>query len=398
LREPYSSKEEQAMRKLETIFGELLKLVPRYQFEKAVNQYQGDRYVKSYTTWHQYITILFSQIKQKDSIRDIVTGLEANESRWYHLGLTGIHRSTFSDANNKRSFQIFEDLFYHLLSRCKDLTPKHRFKFKNELYSIDASVIDLCLSVFPWAKFRKTKGAIKMHCLYDHSGALPSFVTITDGKKHDVTVAKEIGFPLSPDSIISIDRAYIDYKWLNSLDEKRVWFVTRAKSNIDCVVTGQHPVSGKGVLKDQMILLTGPRTKNYYSKELRMIEFYDEETKKHLIFLTNNMKLAASTIATIYKSRWQIELFFKWIKQNLKIKSFLGTSKNAVMTQIWVAMSYYLLLTYIKYQTKYAHSLLTLSRLIRETLFERKNLIDILTLKPERLLAVQDEYIQGALF
>jgi hypothetical protein len=386
------------MRKLETIFGELLKLVPRYQFEKAVKQYQGDRYVKSYTTWHQYITILFSQVKQKDSIRDIVTGLEANESRWYHLGLTGIHRSTFSDANNKRSFQIFEDLFYHLLSRCKDLTPKHRFKFKNELYSIDASVIDLCLSVFPWAKFRKTKGAIKMHCLYDHSGALPSFVTITDGKKHDVTVAKEVGFPLSPDSIVSIDRAYIDYKWLNSLNEKRVWFVTRAKSNIDCVVTGQHLVAGKGVRKDQMILLAGTRTKNYYPKELRMIEFYDEETKKHLTFLTNNMKLAASTIAAIYKSRWQIELFFKWIKQNLKIKSFLGTSKNAVMTQIWVAMSYYLLLTYIKYQTKYAHSLLTLSRVIRETLFERKTLIDILTLKPDRLLAVRDEPIQGILF
>jgi len=386
------------MRKLETIFGELLKLVPRYQFEKAVKQYQGDRYVKSYTTWHQYITILFSQVKQKDSIRDIVTGLEANESRWYHLGLTSIHRSTFSDANNKRNFQIFEDLFYHLLSRCKDLTPKHRFKFKNELYSIDASVIDLCLSVFPWAKFRKTKGAIKMHCLYDHSGALPSFVTITDGKKHDVRVAKETGFPLSPDSIVSIDRAYIDYKWLNSLDETRVWFVTRAKSNIDYIVTGQHPVSGKGVRKDQTILLTGTRTKNHYPKELRMIEFYDEKTKKHLTFLTNNMKLAASTIAAIYKSRWQIELFFKWIKQNLKIKSFLGTSKNAVMTQIWVAMSYYLLLTYIKYQTKYTHSLLTLSRLIRETLFERKNLIDILTLRPERLLAVQDEPIQRALF
>jgi hypothetical protein len=354
--------------------------------------------VKSYTTWQQYITILFSQVKQKDSIRDIITGLEANESRWYHLGLTGVHRSTFSDANNKRSFQIFEDLFYHLLSRCKDLTPKHRFKFKNELYSIDASVIDLCLSVFPWAKFRKTKGAIKMHCLYDHSGAMPSFVTITDGKKHDVTVAKETGFPLSPDSIVSIDRAYIDYKWLNSLDKKRVWFVTRAKSNIDCAITGQHPVTGKGVRKDQTILLTGTRTKHHYSKELRMIEFYDEETKKHLTFLTNNMKLAASTIAAIYKSRWQIELFFKWIKQNLKIKSFLGTSKNAVMTQIWVAMSYYLLLTYIKYQTKYAHSLLTLSRLIRETLFERKNLIDILTLKPERILAVQDEPIQGVLF
>lgn len=386
------------MRKLETIFGELLKLVPRYQFEKAVKQYQGDRYVKSYTTWQQYITILFSQIKQKDSIRDIITGIGAYEARWYHLGLSGVHRSTFSDANNKRDFQIFETLFYHLLSRCKDLTPKHRFKFNNPLYSIDASVIDLCLSVFPWAKFRRTKGAIKMHCLYDHSGALPSFLTITDGKKHDVTVAKAVTFPLSPDSIVSIDRAYIDYKWLNSLNESGIWFVTRAKSNIDYIVTGQHPISGKGVRKDQAILLTGSRTKTYYQNELRIIEFSDEKTDKNLTFLTNNMKLAASTIAAIYKSRWQIELFFKWIKQNLKIKSFLGTSKNAVLTQIWVAMSYYLLLTYIKYQTKYAHSLLTLSRLIRETLFERKNLIDILTLKPERLLLVQDEPLQGVLF
>jgi hypothetical protein len=386
------------MRKLETIFGELLKLVPRYQFEKAVEQYHGDRYVKSYTTWHQYITILFSQIKQKDSIRDIVTGWDAFESRWYHLGMKDIRRSTFSDANNKRDYQIFESLFYHLLSRCRGYTPKHRFKFNNPLFSLDASVVDLCLSVFPWAKFRKTKGAIKLHCLYDHSGALPSFVTITDGKKHDVTVAKKTDLPLSPDSIVSIDRAYIDFKWLNSLDENGVWFVTRAKSNIDYVATGQHPVSGKGVRKDQTILLKGPRTKNYYQKELRLIEFYDEETKKHLTFLTNNRKLAASTIAAIYKSRWQIELFFKWIKQNLKIKSFLGTSKNAVLTQIWVAMSYYLLLTYIKFQTKYGHSLLTLSRIIREMLFERKNLIDILTLKPERLLAVQDEPIQGALF
>jgi hypothetical protein len=386
------------MRKLETIFGELLKLVPRYQFEKAVQQYQGDRYVKSYTTWHQYITILFSQIKQKDSIRDIVTGWDAFESRWYHLGMKDIRRSTFSDANNKRDYQIFESLFYHLLSRCRDYTPKHRFKFNNPLFSLDASVIDLCLSVFPWAKFRKTKGAIKLHCLYDHSGALPSFVTITDGKKHDVTVAKKTELPLSPDSIISIDRAYIDFKWLNSLDENGVWFVTRAKSNIDYVVTGQHPISGKGVRKDQAILLNGPRTKKYYKKELRLIEFYDEETKKRLTFLTNNRKLAASTIAAIYKSRWQIELFFKWIKQNLKIKSFLGTSKNAVLTQIWVAMSYYLLLTYIKYQTKYGNSLLTLSRNIREMLFERKNLIDILTLKPERLVAVQDEPLQGALF
>ena len=201
-----------------------------------------------------------------------------------------------------------------------------------------------------------------------------------------------------PDSIVSVDRAYIDYNWLNLLDSHRVWFVTRAKSNIDCVITGQHPVRAKGVVSDLTIRLNGIKTRELYPKELRLIEFYDEETKKTLVFLTNNFKLSARTVAEIYKSRWQIELFFKWIKQNLKIKSFLGTSKNAVLTQIWVAMSYYLLLTYIKYQTKCTHSMLYFSRVIREMLFERKSLIDILTLKPERLLAVQDEALQGALF
>lgn len=200
------------MRKLETIFGELLKLVPRYQFEKAVQQHQGDHYVKHNTTWRQYITILFSQIKQKDSIRDIVTGWSAFASRWYHLGMGIISRSTFSDAHNRRDYRIFERLFYHLLSRCRSYTPKHRFKCKNPLYALDASVIDLCLSVFPWARFRTTKGAIKVHCLYDHSGALPKFVTVTDDKRHDVTVAKKIDLPLSPDSIVSVDRADIDFK------------------------------------------------------------------------------------------------------------------------------------------------------------------------------------------
>lgn len=386
------------MHKAGTIFSELLKLCPRYQFEKAVEQCRGDRYVKSFTTWQQYITMLYSQIKQKDSLRDIETGLQAHVSRWYHLGLTAVHRSTLSDANTKRDYRIFENMFYHLLARCRDHTPKHRFRFKNPLYTIDATTIDLCLSVFPWAKFRKTKGAIKMHCLYDHSGALPSFLTVTDGKRHDVRVVKESSFPLSPDSIISIDKAYIDYKWLYSLDNNRIWFVTRAKSNIDYEVTGQHEVSGKKVLSDERIALKGPLTKKRYPKELRLIRFYDTEHKKTLTFLTNNFRLSSTTIASIYKSRWQIELFFKWIKQNLKIKSFLGTSKNAVMTQIWIAMIYYLLLSYIKYQTKYGHSLLQLSRVVREMLFERKNLIDVLTLRPDRLLSVRNESLQGALF
>lgn len=386
------------MNRVYTIFTELLKLCPRYHFEKAVERYGGDRYVKTFTTWQQYITVLYSQITQKDSLRDIETGLSAQASRWYHLGLTGVHKSTLSDSNTKRDYRIFEETFYHLLARCKDLTPKHKFRFKNPLYTIDATTIDLCLSVFPWAKFRKTKGAIKMHCLYDHSGALPSFLTVTDGKRHEVRVVKERSFPLLPDSIISIDKAYIDYKWLYSLDQKGIWFVTRSKSNIDYVVAGQHETGGKGVISDQRILLQGVFTKEKYPKELRLIKYYDEERKKTFTFLTNNLKLAATTIAQIYRSRWQIELFFKWIKQNLKIKSFLGTSKNAVMTQIWVAMCYYLLLTYIKYQTKYGYSLLKLSRVIRELLFERKNLIDILTLRPERLRCVQIEAPQGALF
>ncbi len=386
------------MHKLGTIFSELLKLYPRYHFEKAVERYQGDRYVKTFSTWQQFITILYSQIKRKDSLRDIEAGLTTQSAKWYHIGLTGVRRSTLSDANTKRDYRAFEELFYHLLSRCRDLTPKHRFRFKNPLYTIDATTIDLCLSVFPWAKFRKTKGAVKMHCLYEHSGALPSFLVITDGKASDVKVVKETSFPMLPDSIVSIDRGYIDYNWLNSLNNNGIWFVTRAKSNIDYTVVGQHPVSARGVVSDSIICLNGIKTRELYAKELRLIEFYDSETKKTLVFLTNNFHLSAATIAQIYKSRWQIELFFKWIKQNLMIKSFLGTSKNAVMTQIWIAMSYYLLLTYIKYQTKYGYSLLNLSRVIRETLFDRKTLIDILTLKPERLRAFQDESLQATLY
>jgi hypothetical protein len=386
------------MNKVYTIFAELLKLCPRYQFERSTERYNGDRYVKTFTTWQQYITILYSQITQKDSLRDIETGLVTQSSRWYHLGLSGIHRSTLSDANTKRDYRIFEDMFHHLLTRCRDLTPKHKFRFKNPLYTIDATIIDLCLSVFPWAKFRKTKGAIKMHCLYDHSGALPSFLAVTDGKRHEVTAVKENPFPLLPDSIVSIDKAYIDYAWLYSLNMKRIWFVTRAKSNIDYAVVGQHPVKAIGVISDERISLTGPLTTDKYPQDLRLIRYYDGERQKTLVFLTNNFRFAATTIAQIYKSRWQIELFFKWIKQNLKIKSFLGTSKNAVLTQIWIAMCYYLLLTYIKYQTKYGYSLLQLSRIIRETLFDRKSLIDILTLHPEHYPTVKNEMLQGTLF
>ena len=359
------------MPKIGTIFAELLKLLPRSRFEMSVSVHQADRYSKGFNSWNQLTTLLYAQISRKESLRDIETGLVAHSDRWYHLGLSRVCRSTLADANNRRPYEIFESLFYALHGRCRDLTPKHKFKFNNPLYSLDATTIDLCLSLYPWAKFHHKKGAVKMHCLYDHSGALPSFMVVTDGKKYETTVVREHKLPVSPDSILSVDRGYMDLIWLYSLTKSGVYFVTRAKSNFRYRVVGQHKMpAGQGVEKDEVVSLVG---------KISLLRY-------------------PATIAAIYKARWQIELFFKWIKQNLKIKSFLGTSKNAVMTQIWVAMCYYLLLAYIKYQTKYAHSMLELSRVIREMLMERKNLIDILSLTPEKLRGTETEPIQASLF
>jgi hypothetical protein len=371
-----------------TIFSQLLQILPRHEFEKAVNLYKGDKYVKYFSSWQQFNTMLYAQIRSKDSLRDITTSLNAQKNKWYHIGLKGVCRSTLSDANNRRPYQIFEHLFYTLSKRCKDLTPKHKFKFKNPLYSIDATTIELCLSLFPWAKYRKMKGAMKLHFLYDHAGCLPSFLVLTDGKAADIRIAKEENFlsRLLPDSIISIDRAYLDAKWLYNLNKKSIYFVTRLKKNMKPLVIGQHTKpKNKNIIADQEIILPSIFRSQGYRDKLRMITFYDPETKKTLNFITNNFKLAASTIAAIYKARWQIELFFKWIKQNLEIKSFLGTTKNAVLTQVWVAMCYYLLLAYIKYQTKFKYALLELNRLIKETLMERLALIDLLSLNSKKL-------------
>ena len=310
----------------------------------------------------------------------IETSLRTHTNKWYHLGLKDIKRSTLCDANKNRNYKIYEQLFYKILQRCRDITPKHRFKFKNPLYTLDSTVIDLCLSLYPWAKFRKTKGALKIHNLYDHRGCMPVFITVTDAKHHDVSVAKDLSLPLTPDSILCVDRAYIDYKWLYSLNKSSVFFVTRAKSNINCTVIGQHSLNTKkNILFDYVIKLKGYYQSKSYPHNLRLVGYYDTNTNKQLVFLTNNFVLSAYTIAQIYKTRWEIEIFFKWIKQNLKIKSFLGTSKNAVLTQIWVAMCYYLLLTYIKYQTKYSYSLTHFAIMLKETVFETVSLIDLLS-------------------
>ena len=390
------------MVKVNTILLELLNLFPRYEFGKLEKRYNGNHYTKYFTGWQQLITLLFAQVGGKDSLRDIETSLSVHQRKWYHVGLERIKRSTLSDAMLNRPYEIYEGLFYKLLDKCQSVTPKHRFKFRNPLYSLDSTVIDLCLSVFPWATFRKRKGAIKLHYLYDHSGSLPTFMTMTDGKCHDVRVAnsnEKLDFSLLPDSIISIDKAYIDYRWLYSLNKRQVTFVTRVKRNTEYQVTGQHkPIKNKQVIRDDLIRFTGYESRKKYPEELRIVGYIEPETGKHYEFLTNNLKLAAKTIADIYKSRWQIELFFKWIKQHLKIKSFLGTSPNAVLTQVWVAMCYYLLLTYIKYQTKYGYSLTELGRMIREVLMERTNLVDILSLNAKTIKKAREPVPQMALF
>lgn len=357
-----------------TILKQMLNLIPRHQFETIVKNNTGNRYVKRFNCWNQLTTLLYAQASGKDSLREIEQGLQVQDSKRYHLGLPKIKRSTLADANQKRSYQIYETLFYKILKRCQGLTPRHKFKFKNPLYTLDATTIDLCLNSFNWAKFRKTKGGIKLHCQLDHAGNIPNFVQITDAKKHETSIAKKF-LDIIPDSIYCFDKAYNDFVLYRRINESKAFFVTKAKDNLDFDVTGQHTETlKKGILSDETIKLKNPK----YTKELRLIRYYDDETGDIIRFITNNFYLAPHTITQIYKARWQIEIFFRWIKQNLKIKTFLGTNKNAVMTQIWIAMCYYLLLAYIKYQTKFSKSLFYLHRIVKETLLEKFNLIDLL--------------------
>ncbi|OGX55992.1 MAG: hypothetical protein A2460_03525 [Omnitrophica WOR_2 bacterium RIFOXYC2_FULL_43_9] len=361
-----------------TVLNEMLNLLPRHQFETLVRKHDSDRYVKRFNSWHQLVTMLYAQSSGKQSLRDIQRGMEANPARVYHLGLPDIKRSTLSDANSKRTYRVFAGLFYKLLARCQEVTPKHRFRLKNPLHSIDATTVDLCLSVFPWAKFRRAKGGIKLHYDFNHAGMIPEFLRITDAKQHGIRGAKQF-FNITPNSIYCMDKGYTDFAWYRLIHDGGAFFVTRAKDNLNYRFIGQHgEANKKGVRSDNLITLEGFYSSQEYPHPLRLIHYYDAETDKELVFLTNNMRLSALTIAQIYKACWQIEIFFKWIKQNLKIKTFLGTSENAVLTQIWVAMCYYLLLTFIKFQTNYKHSLFYLHRVIQETLLARCTIIDLL--------------------
>ena len=360
-----------------TILSQILKLIPRHEFESLAKAHHTGRSFRTASRWSQFTCLVVAQLSGRNSLRDIVDNVSAQMHRLYHLGCRVISRSNLSRMNEDKPHELYEALFGRLLSRCQGLAPKHDFRFKNSLYSLDASVIDLCLSVFPWADFRTTKGAIKLHVGLNHAGYLPEFVAITEGSRHEVNIGKLLNFPKG--SIVAMDKGYNDYGWYKQLTDKGIFFVTRLKTNARYRIVKRRTVlKDKGLTSDQTIEFTGAQTSKKCPTQLRRIGYKDALTGKHYIFLTNNFKLSAKTIADVYKARWQVELFFKWIKQNLKIKSYVGTSKNAVLTQIWIAMCVYLILAFIKLQSGLTKSMQQILRLLQLNLFEKRDLMALL--------------------
>lgn len=370
-----------------TILSQLLSLLPKKAFNRLVGQHAADRYVKKLTAWNQFVLLLYAQASCKDSLREIETGINTHEDSFHHLGINSAARSSLSYANNHRNYELFEKLFYLIFKQFKAVVSTGQFKFDNPLYIIDSTTISLCLSLFDWAKYSRTKGAIKLHTILDSTTMVPEVISITVGKSSDITAAKQIDFSwLKAGSIIVFDRGYIDYKWWSEFDEKNITFVSRTKTNQNIFVIGSHKKElEKGILADERVMFGSYDAFDKYGKDLRRIRYFDEKTQKEYIFLTNNFELKAKQIADIYKNRWQIELFFKWIKQNLKIKTFLGTSRNAVLSQIWIAMIYYLFLSYLKFQTRFPKSLLVLTRMVREVLMFKRSLIDLLSLDEDTI-------------
>ena len=357
-----------------SIFSQLLKLFPRAEFEQAVRQHRGERHARGFTCWGQFVAMLFCQLGRAQSLREICGGLAASQGKLRHLGLSAAPpRSTLAYANRQRPWQIYETVFQQLLAKCRGAAPGHKFRFKNKLLSLDASVIDLCASLFDWAQFRRTKDAVKLHLVLDHDGYLPSFCVVTDGKTPDLAPAHQMLF--DPGTIVVFDRGYNDYDWFAELSERGVFFVTRLKRGADYEVLEQRPLPRRpaGVRRDEVIFFPSLAASGS-EVVFRRIEYYDAEQQCTLVFLTNHLELAAATIAAIYQDRWQIELFFKALKQNLRVKTFVGTSANALKIQIWTALIAILLLRYLKLRARWGWSLSNLVALLRQQLFVHREL------------------------
>jgi hypothetical protein len=365
--------------RVSSIFSQILQLIPRLEFESAVRKHGAERHARGFSSWGQFIAMLFCQLGHAKSLREICGGLAASEGKLRHLGVpTAPARSTLAYANEHRPWQLCQTVFEQLLAKCQTLAAsqatrkKRKFRFKNPLLSLDASVIDLCATMFDWAKFRLTKGAVKLHLLLDHDGYLPSYAVITEGKKHEVRVARQMRF--APGTILVFDRGYTDYEWFANLTQQGVYFVTRLKENADYGVLEKLTVpQRRGVLRDEVIFfykLAQAGIEAYF----RRIEFYDEEQDRVLVFLTNHLELAAATIAEVYKERWQIELFFRALKQSLRVKTFVGTSANALKTQLWTALIAMLLVKYLQLVSSFGWSLSNLVALLRQQLFVYRDL------------------------
>ena len=363
------------------IFSQIMDFMPLQTFRRCVGKYRGNFKVKKFSCLDQFLCMAFAQITYRESLRDIEVCLRSQNNKLYHMGIRGnVCRSTIADANEKRDWRIYAELAHSLIATARTLYSKDAFieELDETIYALDSTTIDLCLSVFPWATFRKNKGAIKLHTLLDLKGNIPTFIHISDGKLHDVNALDLI--PLEPGAFYVMDRGYVDFGRLYGFTEIAAFFVTRAKTNIKFRRLYSHPVDrGTGLICDQTILLTGTTSRKDYPDKLRRVKFHDATTGKTLVFLTNNFKLPALTIAQLYRSRWQVELFFKWIKQNLRIKTFYGTSENAVKTQIWTAISVYVLVAIMKKELHLKESLYTILQVLSVSAFEKIPIYQLIT-------------------
>ena len=363
------------------IFSQVMDYLPKHIFRQCVNRYHGNRKIKNFTCLDQFLCMAFAQLTYRESLRDIEVCLRAQHNKLYHMGIRGgIARNTLANANKTRDWRIYADLAQSLITTARGLYINEDFglDLDNTVYALDASTIDLCLSVFPWATFRRTKAAVKLHTLLDIRGNIPTFIHITEGKVHDVNVL-DILIP-EPGAFYIMDRGYVDFKRLYIMHNTGAFFLIRAKSNTLYKRRYSHKTdTSDGVICDQTIMLTGLKTSVDYPQALRRVKYHDTATGKTFNFLTNNFTISAQTVADLYKQRWQVELFFKWIKQHLRIKSFYGTSENAVKSQIWIAVSVYVLIAIIKKRLGIKENLYTILQVLSITVFEKTPLVQAVT-------------------
>ncbi|MDD5038618.1 MAG: IS4 family transposase [Dehalococcoidales bacterium] len=362
-----------------TVFSQILEHLPRYEFDKFVKKYEGNRRVRRFPCYDQFLCLSYAQLTYRESLRDIETCLNSHHEKLYHIGFRGqISRSTIARAGEKRDYRIYQDFAYHLISIARKLYQNEDLAIDLDysLYAFDSTTIDLCLSLFPWAHFRKTKAAIKMHTLLDLRGTIPTFISLTTGKVHDVNVLDIL--PLEKDAVVAMDRGYVDFTRLYTVNLFPAFFVIRAKSNLRCRRLNSQKVDKTlGLRSDQHIVLTTKKSRDAYPEALRRVSYVDLDTNKRFVYLTNIFTVSAITVADIYKQRWQVELFFRWIKQHLRIKTFYGTSPNAVKTQIWIAVSIYLLVAILKKRLDLPGRLHTILQILEVNIFEKRPIIQI---------------------